>query len=154
MQTLQKPTKNTPSNLAAKQPNPLRNYKHDSTWAIAELRSLLEAAQNDKQIISKIQLFAPKPYSNHQFKNWRTRYDTVPKIQELSKKIEEVIESNLIYKGMSANPAFPIFLLKNHYNYQDKREVATDHNYTFTVSRGLPAPVRKQVVAKATQVKK
>jgi len=115
---------------------------------------MIDQLAAQQQIISKVQLFDTKQYSRHQFNKWQEKYSGIPSIQERLKKIEEMLESHLITAGMTRNPAFPIFLLKNHYGYQDKREVTTDNNYSFTVSRGLPLPVRKQVQAKVTKTSK
>lgn len=157
MKTLQKPTQSTPGKETKKPPNKLVNYKRDSTYVIGELKDILEAAQADKQIITKIQLFRDKEYSMHQFSNWRARYPEVQRIQQLSKKIEEVIESNIITSGVSKNPAFFIFLLKNHYGYADKREVETETTHVFKVSRGAkvidvaPKPVINKIISPPPQ---
>lgn len=148
MPTLQKPTKSPLTKTPQIRLSKLVNYKRDSTYVISELKDILASAQADKQMITKIQLFDSKEYSRHQFQNWVRRYPTVNRIQELGKKIEEVLESHLIYAGMSKNPAFPIFLLKNHYGYQDKREVETETTHVFKVTRGPQTPVKlaKRVV--------
>lgn len=121
---------------------PINTYKaptpkYDLPWVKDELREMIHIILNDEEIKSKAQLFKLRGYSNKRFSEWRRKYDTNTYVQEYLKKIEEIIESRLIDHGLNAkNPAFVIFMLKNHYGYQDKREVETETTHVFKVSRG------------------
>lgn len=146
MTTLAKP-KQKPMNLqVTNPPKPNSIIVRDSVWINKELQSMIEILQENQQIISKVQLFAPKSYTNSQFSVWRNKYQSIPSIQNKLKKIEEHLESHLITAGMTKNPAFPIFLLKNHYGYSDKREIAQDTTHTFIVKRGLPTDKGRKVI--------
>lgn len=112
-------------------------YKYTEQFVSKELDSMLELLTAHEQIQSKAQLFTYKEYSPSKFSMWRHKYSTSKRIDEKLKKIENILEARLINHGLTArNPAFVIFMLKNHYGYQDKREVETETTHVFKVSRG------------------
>lgn len=131
---------------------PKKIVKHyDKRWLNKELEVQIELLLTTNTIYSQIQMYMNLPYSRSKFNYWVGLNGNTPRTQDLLKKRDEILEAKLVDKGFSGNnPAFAIFLLKNNYNYQDKREVESNNNYTFNVSRGLTAPLRKQIASKST----
>lgn len=90
-----------------------------------------------EQIRTKVELFESRPYSPSKFSMWKNKYSTSKRIDEKIKKIDSILESRLIKQGLTGkNFPFVIFLLKNHYGYQDKREVEQETTHIFKVNRG------------------
>lgn len=90
-----------------------------------------------EQIKTKVELFSTKEYSPSKFSMWKKKYSTSKRIDEKMKKIDSILEHRLIQQGLTGkNFPFVIFLLKNHYGYQDKREVEQETTHVFKVTRG------------------
>ncbi len=123
--------------------------KYDRTWLNKQLKDQLEILQLTKKIRTKIQLYENLPYTKAKFDYWIKKNGNTDSTQELLKKIDEILESRLITHGFEqTHPAFTIFLLKNNYGYQDKKEIESNNNYVFKVTRGdLPASKRKAVLS-------
>jgi hypothetical protein len=130
--------------------HPTNKLDRNSTYINRELDSLCDILSHNPQMISKVQLFKCKPYTMFQFYNWRNKFPNIPSIQNKLKKIDEILESNLIDAGMSKNPAFPIFMLKNNYGYTDQKQVDNQHTVNFTVTRGLQAVKKRKTVNSTT----
>lgn len=137
------------NNVARIVPN---KYIRDRTYVNNELRAMLAYLKEHEDVYTKVELFRSRDYSLNRFSEWNRKFGDNPRTRELFKKIEEILEARLIVKGLKApNPAFIIFLLKNNYGYQDKREVETEHTHVFKVTRGdLKALKAKQVPSTAT----
>ena len=136
---------------------PVKKIDYSITYVLSELRDLQQILIDNEEIKSKAQLFKYKPYSNKKFSEWSNKFSTSKHVQERLKKIEEIIESRLIDHAMAGRSViFCIFMLKNHYGYQDKRETSGEISHVFKVNRGLrlvqsaPEPLRKQVKNSST----
>lgn len=102
-----------------------------------ELKGMIEYLRANEHIKTKVQLLKDSDYTVSWFYKKAERMRMNPSTQDLIKKIDDILEARLIEHGLTkANYGFVIFLLKNHYGYQDKREIETDHTYTFKVTRG------------------
>lgn len=102
-----------------------------------ELKELIEVLMVDETIKTKVQLFKSSPFTADWFYKRARKFSEFKRTQSLVKKIEELLEARLIDHGLhKANYGFVIFLLKNHYGYQDKREIETETTHVFKVTRG------------------
>jgi hypothetical protein len=112
-------------------------YTYDRTFVAGELRSMISILDEHEDICSKASLFKYKPYSSSKFYHWRSKFSTNVRIHEYLKKIDEIIESRLVERGL-AGKAIPmtIFLLKNYYNYTDQYQTKVDSTISFKVNRG------------------
>lgn len=109
-----------------------------------ELRALIEKLMEDESIKTKVQLFKDSKFTVSWFYKRGRKYADYPRTQSLIKKIDEILEARLIDHGLhKANYGFVIFLLKNHYGYQDKREVETETTHVFKVTRGDLKTIKK-----------
>jgi hypothetical protein len=126
------------------QPTNKRLYVYDSTWLNTELTNMIKQLQDRPEICTKAELFATQNYTYKMFV-WRLKSTKAledingkpSKTKQLMDKLEEILEARLVNRGLTAkNFPFIIFLLKNHYGYQDKREVETETTHVFKVARG------------------
>ena len=101
-----------------------RPVKHTEEFVINELQSFLDRLIEDDTLIYKGQLFKEKEYTFRKFSEWATKFKSCQVIQEGLKKIDEILETRAVERGMDAkgNVAFLIFFLKNCYDWKDKRE--------------------------------
>jgi len=143
-------TKNNSKVITKAPPTPpIQPPKYDLPWLQSELRNIIDILLQDDTIKSKAQLFRNYQFSSTRFYRYISKYNDNKRVQEYTKKIDEILESRLIEHGLTGkNFAFVIFLLKNHYNYQDKREVETETTHVFKVARG-----NKVIDIKQTEVK-
>lgn len=129
--------KTTPLLKVKNPPKPKAKYKYTEQYVSLELDTMLDDLAAHEQIKTKAELFETKEYSTKKFSQWRNKYSTSKRIDEKIKKIDDILESRLIKQGLTGkNFPFVIFLLKNHYGYQDKREVEQETTHVFKVTRG------------------
>lgn len=64
-------------------------------------------------------------YSSQRYSEWCNQFKEDKEFTEIDKSIRDLIELRLQYVGMK-NPAMPIFILKNHYDYSDKRVIQNE----------------------------
>jgi len=109
-----------------------------------ELKDLVAYLQANQQIKTKAQLFRDLETSSSKFYKKVAKYSYNKQVQDLSKKITEVLEARLIEHGLeNKNFAFVIFLLKNSHGYTDKKEIETETTHIFNISRGDTSKVIK-----------
>lgn len=111
--------------------------RYDANSATQELNEMIQYLQSNEHIMSKAQLFEMSKFTSSRLYKYKLKYQSVKRIQESLKKIEEIIEARLVNRGLNGK-AIPmtIFLLKNYYNYQDKREIEQETTHIFKVTRG------------------
>lgn len=128
---------------------PTKKVQYNDRFITSELTQMLEELMANEDITSRAQLFKYRPYSSAKFSYWKRRYETNTSIQEKLKKIEEIIESRLVERGLQGK-AIPmtIFLLKNYYGYTDQYQHKVDNTVTFKVTRGQPPKVVDSVTLK------
>ncbi|NBW18006.1 MAG: hypothetical protein EBR82_59540 [Caulobacteraceae bacterium] len=116
---------------------PIQAPKYDLPWLQSELRTIIDILHANNDIKTKAQLFRDYQFSSSRFYRYITKYNDNKRVQEYLKKIDEILESRLIEHGLEKkNFPFVIFLLKNFYGYQDKKEVETETTHVFKVARG------------------
>jgi len=130
------------STLSKKTPTQVKELsrptpKYDLYYVQAELNDMLEQLRAHPEIESKAHLFESREYSYAKFNQWKAKYEANTRVHDRIKKIEEIIESRLVQRGL-AGKAIPmtIFLLKNYYNYTDQYQQKVDTTVTFKVVRG------------------
>lgn len=118
--------------------------RYDSTGLNIELEKQINLVKSNPYIISQIELFKLFEYSSQQFRRWIDKFGNTSRTAELIQKRTELIEANLIEHGKTIkNWPFIIFILKNHYGYQDVKDINTEHSVTFNVHRGDIKPLNK-----------
>jgi len=133
--------------LVKTKPKPTQTYKYTVEYVKAELVDMIQALMEDETIKTKAQLFKVRSYSPSWFYRYTAKYGDNKRMQELLKKIDNILEARLLEQGLTGkNFPFVIFLLKNHYDYQDKREVETGVTHTFKVTRGAVTPKQARKV--------
>lgn len=161
MKTLERPreTKTLPKkelNTIKTPPSKLNKYDYDNKWLNKELKGQIDTLKAHPNIITQIELYELMEYSKAQFDYRMGKNGNTPYTQNLIKKRDEILEARLVKKGLnSTNYGFVIFLLKNHYGYTDKKEVESNNNFVFNVTRGTISSVgkgRKQIKATTTPV--
>lgn len=136
-------------------PTKSNKYIYTEQWFYNEVTTMLDDLIANEQIKSKAELLTLKHYSPSRFYRYKAKYNTSKRIDEVYQKINNILEARLINQGLTGkNFPFVIFLLKNHYGYQDKKEVETETTHVFKVARGnkvidiQPAQV-KQILNKS-----
>lgn len=130
---------------------------YNGTWINNELRLQLNMLISNPDLKTKIELYENLPYSIRTFSRRKSKVPQTLLTDDLQQKINEILEARLVKSGYTMkNWPFIIFLLKNNHGYQDTRNIETDTNVTFNVTRGAISSVkgkRKQVKATITPVK-
>jgi len=136
--------KNTSKITPPASPSPTK-YTTNTLYKVqSELKELIVYLQGNEHIKTKAQLFQNLEMSSSKYYKKIAKYSYNKQVQDLSKKISEILEARLIEHGLEKkNFAFVIFLLKNHYGYTDKKEVETETTHIFNISRGDTGKVIK-----------
>ena len=137
MSTTKTPLKPAPKPNRIPLPNKNTNYNYDQTYIANELRRMITVLLDNDDVFSKAQLFTIMGYSSSKFYKLKAKFPNSPTIAELYKKVDEVLEGRLVYRGMQGK-SIPmcIFLLKNYYHYTDQYQQQIDTSISFKVNRG------------------
>ena len=118
-------------------PTKSNKYIYTEQWFYNEVTTMLDDLIANEQIRSKAELLTYKDYSPSRFYRYKAKYSASKRVDEVYQKINNILEARLIQHGLTGkNFPFVIFLLKNHFHYQDKKEVETETTHVFKVARG------------------
>lgn len=142
MKTLEKPEQKQIVTRTKEHQNLIDSNNYNATYFGYELKEMLAELIADESIKSKSQLLRNREYSSSKYYKMQMKFNTNPSVQELIKKIEDILESRLVEQGLSGKSIpMTIFLLKNYYGYTDQYQQQIDQSISFKVSRGSTRPV-------------
>lgn len=104
--------------------DPGRPVKYTEDFVTGELKYFLRLLEEDSDLVYKGQLFLDRDYSIQRLSEWKTNFADCQYISETIKKIEEILETRAVERGLHSkgNTTFLIFFMKNQYGWKDVHE--------------------------------